>query len=63
MADPNIEYLLTYTTPEREELVMKSSPRQVYKKAGFETVEEASIDFEPMKEEERGLWVMMRRIY
>ena len=122
MADPNIEYLLAYTTPEREELVgllklvlekpvpgglcgnalylekiylmpfffgkgigqilieyvlnraraldreavwltvMKSGPRQVYEKAGFETVGEAPIDFDLMKEAERGLWVMMRRI-
>lgn len=120
MADPNIEYLLAYTTPEKETLVgllklalekpvpgglcdnalylekiylmpvffgkgigqslltwvaeqaraldraavwltvMKSGPRQVYERAGFETVGEAPIDFELMKEEERGLWVMMR---
>lgn len=42
--------------------VMKSGPRKVYEQAGFETVGEAPIDFELMKEEERGLWVMVRRV-
>lgn len=42
--------------------VMKSGPQQVYERAGFHTVGEAPIDFELMKEEERGLWVMMRTI-
>jgi ribosomal protein S18 acetylase RimI-like enzyme len=41
--------------------VMKTGPRQVYEKAGFETVGEAPIDFDLMKEEERGLWVMWRQ--
>lgn len=42
--------------------VMKSGPRQAYEKAGYRTIGEAPIDFEQMKEEERGLWVMMRRL-
>lgn len=42
--------------------VMKSGPRHVYEKAGFETIGEAPIHFELMKESERGLWVMLHRL-
>ena len=42
--------------------VMKSGPRKVYEKAGFEAIGEAPIDFELMLEEERGLWVMRKKI-
>ena len=42
--------------------VMKTGPRHVYEKMGFETIGEAPIDFELLKEEERGLWVMGRRL-
>lgn len=42
--------------------VMKTGPRHVYEKTGFETIGEAPIDFELMQEAERGLWVMGRRL-
>jgi len=40
-------------------MVMKNGPVWAYEKAGFQTVGEVNWDFELLKEEERGGWVMI----
>ncbi|MFN0034034.1 MAG: GNAT family N-acetyltransferase [Saprospiraceae bacterium] len=43
-------------------MVMKSGPVWAYERAGFRTVGEVQWDFELLKEEERGGWVMVAEI-
>lgn len=43
-------------------IVMKTGPVWVYEKAGFQTVGEISLDFELLREAERGAWAMFQNL-